>query len=413
MATDMFSRESLAGYDRDVLARAVAVLVGCGAAGNNVAQNLALAGVGEMRFIDPDTVEPSNLTRSPLFQKERMRGKRARWKAREIALGAQAASYAPDPIVRFATSRVEALGLGVLAGAGVVVSAVDSFAVRAYLADATRLLGIPLVEIGFSAPRGQVSAFSNSAPDEPCWRCLHPYVEHGGVSCALYAAQVVAEGRVPATQTVAATFSAMAAEAAIQALHGRFPLGGKLLQMDVREGRSRLVELTTDPACPGVHRKFGTITTLDVKADDPLARIFDAIRADANSAIELPAPFLVEAPCARCGTMVHVGRPAWAITAPPSCRTCPTVPQIGGGGAVVATTVAPRDRLAERSCRTLGLPPAAIFEITDTSAATTRAFQLAGSVDDLFVTKRHDACNGNVGPRMIQTVAAMDAAKEE
>lgn len=414
MATEMFSRETLAGYDRDVLDHGVVVLVGCGAAGNNIAQNLALAGVGEMRFIDMDTVEPSNLTRSPLFRRERMAGKRTRWKAREIALGTLAASYARDPIVRYATTRVEALGLGALAGASVVISAVDSFAVRAYLADVTRLLGVPLIELGFSAPRGQVSVFPNRAPDESCWRCLHPHVEHGGISCTLYARAVVAEGRVPATQTVAATFGAFAAEAAIQALHGRFPLGGKLYQMDMREGRSRLVELTTDLACPGVHRKLSAITALDVGADDPLARVFAAVGdAIANPVLELPAPFLVEAPCAKCGTNVRVGRPAWAVSEPPACRTCPTVPQLGGGGAIIVTTVAPREPLAQRSCRTLGLPPAAIFEVADTVSGSTSAFQFAGSVEDLFITKCREACNANVGPRMIQTDAAMDAAKEE
>lgn len=412
--TNIFSRETLAGYDRDVLDHAVVVLVGCGAAGNNIAQNLALAGVGEMRFIDMDTVEASNLTRSPLFRRERLAGKRTRFKAREIALGALATSYARDPVVRYATTRVEALGFGALAGVGVVISAVDSFAVRAYLADATRLLGVPMIEIGFSAPRGQVSVFSNREANEPCWRCLHPHVEHGGISCTLYAAQIVAEGRVPATQTVAATFGAMASEAAIQALHGRFPLGGKLFQMDTREGRSQLVGLTTDPACPGVHRRLAAITTIEVCADDQLARVFAVVGdAIANAVIELPVPFLVEAPCVKCGSTVRIGKPAWAVVEPPTCRACPTVPQIGNSGAVVATTVAPRDPIAQRTCRTIGLPPAAIFEFADGASGATHAFQLAGSVDDLFITKRREACNGNVAPRMIETEAATDVAKEE
>ena len=172
--TGLHSRETLAGYDRARLEGAVVVVVGAGAAGNNVVLTLALAGVGELRIIDPDTVEPSNLTRAPLFRRERMAGNRRRHKARELALGALGHSYASAPVARYAAARVESLGLGVFEGAHVVVSAVDSLTVRAYLADATRLLGIPLVETGFAGPSGHVSAFANRAGEEPCWRCLHP-----------------------------------------------------------------------------------------------------------------------------------------------------------------------------------------------------------------------------------------------
>src|SRR5438552_392866 len=103
---ELFSREARAGYDRARLDRGVGVLVGAGALGNNVAQTLALCGLGELRIIDFDHVARSNLTRAPLFRPERLRGARPRPKAHELALGFLAHAYATAPVVRAAAARV-------------------------------------------------------------------------------------------------------------------------------------------------------------------------------------------------------------------------------------------------------------------------------------------------------------------
>ena len=49
------------------LASSHAALVGCGATGSAVASLLARAGLGRLRIIDRDYVEPSNLQRQSLF----------------------------------------------------------------------------------------------------------------------------------------------------------------------------------------------------------------------------------------------------------------------------------------------------------------------------------------------------------
>lgn len=367
-------------------------VVGCGAAGNNAALNLALSGVGELRFIDPDFVEPSNLTRSPLFRPERLGG-RTRHKACEIALGALAYAYAREPVARYAVARVEALGLGALQGSHAVVAAVDSMRIRALLGDATRLLGIPLVEIGFLAPRGHVTVFPNRSAEEPDWCCLHPPTDHGGLSCSLYARAVEATGRIAATQTVASTFGSLATEAVIQALHGEFPLGGRLLELDVRSGASRTLELALDPRCAGAHRRWGEVRRLDAHAGGPLTAVFDALRGEMRDpVVRLPAPFVVEVPCAACGHAVRVGRPAWALTEPPVCRKCPETPT-AWSHVISVTEVSADDPLAARHARTLGLAPGSIVEVFDraTEAWDLVAVQLAGGVEDLFLTRRRSA----------------------
>ena len=68
---DRYSRQVLfrgigAGGQERLRAARVAI-VGCGATGSSVAQLLARAGVGTLRIIDRDYVEPSNLQRQALF----------------------------------------------------------------------------------------------------------------------------------------------------------------------------------------------------------------------------------------------------------------------------------------------------------------------------------------------------------
>ena len=52
------------------LLAASAVIVGCGAIGGSAASLLARAGVGRIRILDRDFVEPSNLQRQPLFDED-------------------------------------------------------------------------------------------------------------------------------------------------------------------------------------------------------------------------------------------------------------------------------------------------------------------------------------------------------
>ena len=193
--TELLSRERLAGYDPERLERAVILLVGAGAAGCNIALDLALSGVGELRVVDFDHVEASNVSRAPLFRRERLVGGRVRHKARELAQGFLAFSYAANPLARFAVAPVQALGLGAFQGVDVVISAVDGFRDRAWLSDAARACGVPFIEVGFSAPRGHVSVFPNRSSEEPGWRCLMPGADTGGISCALYARSVCAGDR--------------------------------------------------------------------------------------------------------------------------------------------------------------------------------------------------------------------------
>ena len=379
----ILSRERLAGYDPDSTANGVVLLLGAGAAGANVAQTLALSGVGELRVVDFDVIEPSNLTRSPMFDRG-MVGGVPLLKAAQLARRFVQLSYAREPRARWSGARFEDLGLGAFHGVDVVVSAIDSFEARARLADITRLLQRPLIECGFRSPTGQVSVFPNAVADEPCWRCLYPSIPTGRASCQLYAREVADEGRVPATQSVAAAVGAIAAEATILALHGSFPLGGRSWHFDVRTSRSRTVVAARDPHCPGTHRTLRHAVALNVCADQTVAHLLDALAEHVERPIlHLPVPVLVEAPCERCGAGVVVATPAWSVRTPPRCRAC-----VPGGeqstSIVHAAEVRRGDRLDQYPCRAVGLGPLSPFVVEDGVSGAEHVFRLEGSVDDLF-----------------------------
>src|SRR6202047_487257 len=62
----LFSEIGEAGQQR--LLESSAAIVGCGALGTALANLLVRAGVGKLRIVDRDFVEPSNLQRQTLFE---------------------------------------------------------------------------------------------------------------------------------------------------------------------------------------------------------------------------------------------------------------------------------------------------------------------------------------------------------
>ena len=76
LETDSNSR--LSWFKQDKLRTANVMVVGCGALGNEVLKNLTLFGVGHLVIIDFDTVEPSNLTRSILFNRSDAQSRRSK-----------------------------------------------------------------------------------------------------------------------------------------------------------------------------------------------------------------------------------------------------------------------------------------------------------------------------------------------
>ena len=394
--TEMFSRERLAGYGPECLARAAALVVGAGALGQNVAQNLALAGVGEIRIVDKDEFEPHNRTRSPAYPLAEEVARFGLQKARAVASKLRPMMTNSNPLMRYADNWIEELGDGAFKNASVVLSCVDKPSARAYLSDQARFHSKPFIEGGFDGAEITLSTYpatdGEASVVTPCWRCSHQDIA-GAFSCDFYAEEVERAGFVPAIQNAAATLAGLQCEAAITALHQRTAaFDARAFDLNIRTGRSLIVKLSTDPACPGIHRALDIPpVSLSTTADQTVADLLQELTEDLNDSptIILRTPLVWSAACVACEQMSNVRQPAWAWEASPKCTNCggpfPPNDLEAANSAIVYTQITndSDSELLSLSCRQIGLPPLSIVEVAVRRGAST-FFELAGSIDHLF-----------------------------
>lgn len=160
-----FQPIGLAGQRR--LAAARVAVVGCGALGCAAAEQLARAGVGQLRLIDRDFVEASNLQRQCLFTEADAAAASAKAVAAAVRLAERwsAGDYQPQ-VVHVDAGNIERL----LAGCDLVIDGADNFLLRHLINEACCAAGRPWVHAAC------VGAYALSFPILPgetaCYRCL-------------------------------------------------------------------------------------------------------------------------------------------------------------------------------------------------------------------------------------------------
>src|SRR5712692_6408313 len=145
----LFAPLGLEGQER--LLHSSAVLVGCGALGTAVANLLVRAGVGRLRIIDRDFVEPSNLQRQTLFEESDARDALPKAVAAERRLRAINSGVAVEGIVAdLGPKNAEEL----LRGFPLILDGTDNFETRFLLNDAAIYLGVPWIYAAVVASYG-------------------------------------------------------------------------------------------------------------------------------------------------------------------------------------------------------------------------------------------------------------------
>jgi len=177
-AQDRYCRQSLlpeigTGGQRR-LRKSRAVIVGLGAMGSCVANNLVRAGIGQVVLIDRDLVELHNLQRQILYTEEDLDRPKAVAAAeilRKINTSVVIESHTKD----FNISNAGSL----ICGADVVLDGTDNLQTRFLINDVCIKLGIPWVYAGAVGTGGMVMPI---LPDQgPCFRCLVPSMPGPGV----------------------------------------------------------------------------------------------------------------------------------------------------------------------------------------------------------------------------------------
>ena len=151
-------------------------LVGCGATGSVLASLLARSGVGSLRIIDRDYVEPSNLQRQSLFDE----ADAAESLPKALAAARRIATFNSQIIVEpqvadLTPENIETL----LEGAELVLDGTDNFETRYLLNDYAVRQNLPWI---YSAAVGSYGVTLNVLPGKTaCLACVFPESPRGMV----------------------------------------------------------------------------------------------------------------------------------------------------------------------------------------------------------------------------------------
>ena len=149
------------------LAAAGALVCGCGALGNVLANTLGRAGVGLVRIVDRDFVETNNLQRQTLFNEDDVARQTPKAVAAAEKLQTVNSQVRIEPVVADVDhTNIEALCEGV----DVIVDGTDNFETRFLINDVAVKRNIPWVYGGCLGAEGQTMTILPG--DTPCLRCL-------------------------------------------------------------------------------------------------------------------------------------------------------------------------------------------------------------------------------------------------
>jgi bacteriocin biosynthesis cyclodehydratase domain-containing protein len=243
----LFAGIGEAGQER--LLGASAVLVGCGALGTVVANLLVRAGLGRLRIIDRDFVEPSNLQRQTLFDESDAREAFPKAVAAERHLRAINGGVEIEGIVADLTPKnvVE-----LFSGFGLILDGTDNFETRLLLNDSSVSLGIPWI---YAAAVGSYGVTMTVRPSETaCLACLLEGDGETGTAAVL--------GNETTCDTAGVLSAAAGVVASIEATEATKllagtpeTLNGRLVSCDVWTGKFQSIRVARDPICRACVRR--------------------------------------------------------------------------------------------------------------------------------------------------------------
>jgi adenylyltransferase/sulfurtransferase len=152
---------------QDTLRASTALIVGCGALGSAQAESLARAGVGSLRIVDRDFVEPSNLQRQTMFTEKDAADRLPKAVACASHLGDINSEIQVDArVIDVNHSNVEEL----IDGCDVVLDGTDNFATRYLINDACVKHNANWI---YGAAVGSYGVTMTIRPNQtPCLRCI-------------------------------------------------------------------------------------------------------------------------------------------------------------------------------------------------------------------------------------------------
>jgi adenylyltransferase/sulfurtransferase len=148
-----------------------AIIIGCGALGTVIANNLTRSGVGYIKIVDRDYIELSNLQRQILFDEEDIKENLPKVIAAERKLRKINSEIKIEPLLTDVNStNIEEICKGM----DIILDATDNLQTRYLINDLSIKLNIPWI---YGAVIGSSGMVHTIIPNEtPCLRCMFPEI---------------------------------------------------------------------------------------------------------------------------------------------------------------------------------------------------------------------------------------------
>jgi len=236
----LFGEIGEAGQRR--LLESSAVMVGCGALGTALANLLVRAGVGKLRIVDRDFVEPSNLQRQTLFEESDARESLPKAVAAERRLRAINSGVSVEGVVAdLCPKNAEDL----LGGFALILDGTDNFETRFLLNDAAIRLNVPWIYAAVVASYGVTLTVR---PGQTA--CLACALESESANGSQTTGTEDTCDTVGVLGAAAGVIASIEAAEAMKLLVGKSQeAGGRLVSFDVWTGKFQSVRVARNPEC--------------------------------------------------------------------------------------------------------------------------------------------------------------------
>jgi molybdopterin/thiamine biosynthesis adenylyltransferase len=236
----LFAGIGEAGQEK--LLSASAVLIGCGALGTVIANLLVRAGIGRLRIIDRDFVEPSNLQRQSLFEESDARDSLPKAIAAGRRLGAINSSVQVEGVVADLTSQN---AQELLSNFPLILDGTDNFETRLLVNDTALSVDAPWI---YAAAVGSYGVTMTIRPGQTA--CLACLLDKGDrLSEATCDTAGVLGSAASAIGSIAAAEATKLLAEKYDALHGR------LVSCDVWSGRFQSIRVARNRECRACARR--------------------------------------------------------------------------------------------------------------------------------------------------------------
>ncbi|MBV8821673.1 MAG: ThiF family adenylyltransferase [Ktedonobacteraceae bacterium] len=231
----LFSPIGREGQER--LQASSVTIIGCGALGTMLANNLCRAGIGRLVIADRDYIEMNNLQRQILYDEDDV----LRHVPKAIAAAEKLRRVNSQVRIEALVEDINADGIETLVReSDLVLDATDNFETRYLINDACVKYQHPWIYSGVIASYGVTM---NIVPgDTPCLRCVYPDMPLPGTTPTCDTAGVL--------NGIVAAITGIASTEAIKILLKSETMGRSMVWMDVWQNTYDRVEVPREPDCP-------------------------------------------------------------------------------------------------------------------------------------------------------------------